>query len=262
MKNTIALLIVFSYIISIKAQDSVALSAIKEFPVLWQQKAAEYRALCYQAFNLAKWRVDQASPRKIKKQHYVIITDLDETILDNSFQAAQLILEGKEYSSAEWKKWSSLSKAGAVPGAVEFLNYAHSKGITIYYISNRAISELGSTLADLKRWNLPNADSLHCLFRQETSSKESRRNQVKKEHEVFLLLGDNLNDFSNAFEDKSIEDRFRSTDSTQEVWGKKFIVLPNASYGDWEAALYSYQKTLTPLQKEAIRRSLLVGFSN
>jgi len=34
------------------------------------------------------------------------------------------------------------------------------------------------------------------------------------------------------------------------LFGSKFIVLPNAMYGDWEGALYNYQYNLTPQQKD------------
>ena len=73
------------------AQDSTSSAAmhlievnLKTYPVLWQQTAAEYRALCYQAFNIAALRLNEISKKKLRKQKLAIITDLDETILDNS----------------------------------------------------------------------------------------------------------------------------------------------------------------------------------
>jgi predicted secreted acid phosphatase len=75
-----------------------------------------------------------------------------------------------------------------------------------------------------------------------------------------LLLGDNLNDFTQAFEKKSIADRKIEVDKVKQEWGKKFIVLPNSTYGEWENALYNYQRNLSPGQKEAMRKSLLKGF--
>jgi predicted secreted acid phosphatase len=46
----------------------------------------------------------------------------------------------------------------------------------------------------------------------------------------------------------------------REEWGKKFIVLPNASYGEWENAVYDYRHGLTPAEKEALRRAKLTAF--
>ena len=50
--------------------------------ILYQQNAAEYKALCYQAYNTARQTVDKAS--KTGEKNLAVITDLDETALDNS----------------------------------------------------------------------------------------------------------------------------------------------------------------------------------
>ena len=98
---------------------------LKEYPILFQQRAAEYRALCYQAFNIAALRLNQLPNTKLRK---AIITDLDETILDNSYQQAELIVNDQPYTSRSWKEWTDRSAATAVPGAVEFLQKAKQKG--------------------------------------------------------------------------------------------------------------------------------------
>ena len=237
-----------------------ALSSVKEYPVLWQQTAAEYRALCYQAFNIAAFRLNEILKRKSGKEKLAIITDLDETILDNSYAEAQLIKESKEMNNAEWKRWTAKSAATAVPGAVAFLQIAKSKGITIFYISNRDAGDIQNTLIDLKRLRLPNADTAHMLFLSNTSSKETRRQMVWAKYKIVMLLGDNLNDFMNVFEKKPIEERFTETDKVKAAWGNKFIVLPNCTYGEWENALYNYQRNLSPQKKEELRKQLLKGY--
>lgn len=240
-------------------QDTPRVS-VKELPVLFQQTAAEYRALCYQAFNIARLRIDQLSRRELRKNQLAIVTDLDETILDNSYSEAKLIKEGREYTPASWKEWTDQSSATAVPGAVNFLKAAKNKGISIFYISNRDTSEIKSTLLNLQQLGLPDADSAHLLFLENTSSKESRRLSVASRYKIIMLLGDNLNDFTAAFEKKSIADRFTETDLVREEWGKRFIVLPNATYGEWESALYDYQRGLTPTQKTEKRREKMRGY--
>ncbi len=234
---------------------------IKTLSVLWQQQAAEYRALCYQAFNLATMRIKQIPANDFKTSKLAIITDLDETVIDNSYSTAQLIKDGKEHSSETWKEWTDKSAATAVPGAVEFLQYAKQKGISIFYISNRDSSAaLESTLVNLKELNFPDADAAHSLFLTNTSSKEERRKIVEKKYKVVMLLGDNLNDFMNVFEKKSIDERFAETDKVKNEWGKKFIVLPNCTYGEWENALYNYQKDISPDAKVEMRTTLLKGY--
>jgi len=247
------------------AQDTAKLqsceSVIKEYPVLWQQQAAEYRALCYQAFNIALLRISQIPKEKFKKERLAIITDLDETILDNSYSEAQLIKEGKQHSAQSWKGWTDRSAATAVPGAVEFLQMARKKGIAIFYISNRDTASVPSTLINLKKLKLPDAAETHMLFLSNTSSKEARRQLVMKKYNVVMLLGDNLNDFMRVFEQKPITERFGETDKVKNEWGKKFIVLPNATYGEWENAIYDYGRNLTADQRAEMLREKLKGYA-
>jgi 5'-nucleotidase (lipoprotein e(P4) family) len=109
---------------------------------------------------------------------------------------------------------------------------------------------------------LPDADTSHMLFLSNDFSKESRRQTVMKNYDVVMLLGDNLNDFMQVFEDKTIAERLNETDKVKEEWGKKFIVLPNAAYGEWENALYNYNDTLTFDQKMIKLKSLLQGLED
>ena len=247
------------------SQDSLKADVQKEvdmkmYPVLWHQTSAEYRALCYQAFNVAKTYLETLIPGREPDEKFAIITDLDETIIDNSYLEAKQIKEGKEYNNARWKEWVNMSAATGVPGAVEFLQWAASRNITIFYISNRSVSDVKPTLANLIKLQLPNADEEHMLFLSAESTKEPRRQIVAKDHKIVMLMGDNLNDFSNLFEKKSIDDRKTETDKVKDEWGKKFIVLPNAIYGEWENAFYDYKRNLTPKEKETKRKDLLKGY--
>jgi len=118
--------------------------------VLWQQTGAEYGTLCYQAFKITAVRLNEISKRKLQNEHLVIITDLNEIILDNIFRGAQLIKEGREHSNAIWKDWTNKSAAKAVPRALEVLQVAKQKGITIFYSVNRDTSDVQATLINLQ----------------------------------------------------------------------------------------------------------------
>src|ERR1700761_2837192 len=63
-----------------------------ELAILYQQKAGEYRALCLQAYHLAQHQVDSAIHSKGPHKPFAVISDLDETALDNSDQEAWLLL--------------------------------------------------------------------------------------------------------------------------------------------------------------------------
>ncbi|MEO7293708.1 MAG: 5'-nucleotidase, lipoprotein e(P4) family, partial [Ginsengibacter sp.] len=221
--------------------------------------AAEYRALCLQAFNIAKLRVDESLQIDAIKPR-AIITDIDETILDNSAYEVHQTLRGKDYDAASWYQWTAMSKADTVPGAPTFLKYAASKGITIFYITNRDEKERAGTLLNLQKFNLPNSDNAHLILRQGVSSKEARRLQVATANDVILLMGDNLADFTSAFDKKTPDEREKNANTLADAFGKKFIVIPNPVYGDWESSVYKYSNTLTPAQKDSVIKSLLKGF--
>ena len=73
-----------------------------------------------------------------------------------------------------------------------------------------------------------------------------------------MLLGDNLDDFSDVFESRTIEARFIETDKLKSDWGTRWIVLPNAMYGTWENAIYEYnQGKMTEAQKAEKRAAAL-----
>lgn len=231
----------------------------KLLPVLWHQHAAEYRALCYQAFNLAELRLASIKVKKSKRP-MAIITDIDETALDNSYSEAQSIKTNAAYNPANWKNWTNKAAATPLPGAVAFFQKAKQMGFHVFYISNRDTSEVNTTLKNLQAYQFPDATADHLLFLSNESSKEARRQKVAEQFDIVMLLGDNLNDFAKVFEKKSIADRFAETDAMQAEWGKKFIVLPNAIYGEWENALIEYKRGLSSAQKDSAYKAQLKGY--
>src|SRR5919206_527218 len=141
--------------------------------VLWTQNAGEWRALCYQAFTLARLTLDSdLKAHKSKKEKRAIVVDVDETVLDNSPQQARLVKEHMGFSQTEWAKWTSAAQAQAIPGAVDFLNYAASKGVRVFYITNRREEERAGTMANLQRVGFPGVTNETVLLRADTSSKE------------------------------------------------------------------------------------------
>ena len=226
----------------------------KLFATVFQQKSAEYRALCFQAFNIARFSLDNYKPLTNKPK--AIITDIDETLLDNSPYETQQLLQGKDYEPSSWNEWTSKGMADTMPGSVSFLKYAASKGVSIFYITNRDEKERAGTLKNLKLFNMPNADSIHIMHRQNISSKEARRLRVNTTHEIVMMLGDNLSDFSSLFDKKPANERLRNTNFSASDFGSRFIVLPNPVYGDWESVMYNYNK-YTLVQKDSVIRSVL-----
>ena len=58
------------------------LSAGPLLATLWEQDSAEYKALCYQAYNVAKLNLDNVLKEKHKKPLAVVL-DVDKTVLSH-----------------------------------------------------------------------------------------------------------------------------------------------------------------------------------
>lgn len=232
--------------------------------VLYMQKAAEYRALAFQAYNLARLRLDadldkknvKKLPKGQRKLPRAIVVDIDETVLDNSPAQASGIKNGRGFNLPDWYAWGDMKKAKAIPGAVDFLNYAVSKGVKVFYISNRDEVQKAATIENLKTAGFQDVSVDNVLLRTQESGKDARRAIAGGKHRIVMLMGDNLDDFTSAFEKKSVADRFAEVDKVREEFGRKFIVLPNAMYGTWENAIYEYGR-LTEAQKAEKRAAAL-----
>lgn len=235
------------------------ISDAKILMAAYQQKAAEYRALCYQAYNIARLRLDQFMLEPTPRPK-AIMTDIDETFLDNSPYQVHQAVQGKDFDDKTWHEWTDRAEADTIPGALAFFRYAAANHIEIFYVTNRDQAERESTLKNLKKYGFPFADSAHLRLKSVTSSKMPRRDSIEMNYSLIMQLGDNLNDFSGAFEKKSVAERFRATDQRRNGFGDRIIVLPNPSYGEWENALYNYRFNLTPEQKDSVLRTLLRNY--
>lgn len=230
----------------------------------WVQTAAEFKALAHQAFNIAKlrWDMDKEAGKK------AVVVDLDETVIDNSPFNGGLIGKDYGYGNTVWKEWCDAESATAIPGAVDFLNHVVNSGGDVFYLSNRKaqpekdmdLTEV--TMNNLKALGFPQVTTEHMLLRTGTSKKKPRRDIIiEKGYRIVLLLGDNLNDFSDAFGAETIEGRAEAVEMNKAQFGEKFIILPNPIYGNWEAAVYGggkwYKKSakeLSDIRRETLRK--------
>jgi 5'-nucleotidase (lipoprotein e(P4) family) len=229
--------------------------------ILWTQTSGEKAALSFQAFSLARLRLDQdfraKRNRRVKR---AVIVDIDETVLDNSPYQARLAKEQKPFESKTWTEWCNSAQATALPGAVEFLRYANSRGVRVFYITNRRVAEKDGTARNLRALGFPDVSDDTLLVRTDGSTKEPRRQSVAAKYRIVLLMGDNLNDFSDVFEkSKTIDSRLSAAEQNRKQFGSRFIVLPNPMYGAWEDAVYG-EGRLNDEQKSEKRRATLRGY--
>lgn len=230
-----------------------SLARYTESSTLWIQNGAEVRALAYQAFNTGKLYLNKVLRKRMYKKKPAVVVDIDETLLDNSPYQAKNILESRLYKSSDWKVWIDLAQAKAIPGSVEFLNYAHKRGVKVIYVSNRKIRGLDATYKNLLDLGFP-VKRQDIYLRTTTSNKEERRQKILKKYTIVQFVGDALTDFSEAFHKKGTNDRNILVDKMRSKFGTKYIVLPNPMYGDWEQALYNYDYSKTPEQKAKLRK--------
>lgn len=208
---------------------------------LYNYYTAEYKALAYQAFNSASDYLELLKLKKTRDTKMAIVLDIDETLLDNSPYQARLYEINSSYDTL-WNVWCNMAIAKPVPGAVEFLNFADSLGYNIFYVSNRKHKPVyRSTLKNLLDAGFPQADSSHIHLRTDSNSKQARRELIEKNYDIVMLVGDNIADF---YEDT---DNYAARDSIVEAnkahFGRRFVALPNAIYGNWLNSLQIEKKS-------------------
>lgn len=230
----------------------------------WMQNSAEYRELCYQAYNVALDQVVKAvAHHKKGDKPLAIVLDADETVLDNSAFEAGLIGTGNSYSSKTWKEWCDAGVARAMPGAAEYLQAVDKLGVEIFYASNRNVKDhLEGSMRNFKAIGFPQADRKHMIFKTDSSDKQIRFDQVMKDYDVVVFMGDNAGDLPIGTYHKGQEERNALVDQHKAEFGKRFIVFPNPTYGDWEPALKKDGKFgsywgLTNEQKSEVRQKSL-----
>jgi 5'-nucleotidase (lipoprotein e(P4) family) len=221
--------------------------------ILWYQHSPEMQALYTQSYNIAKKALAENLKNKAhKEKKNAVVVDIDETILNNSLYEGWLYFNNKTYTDSSWNAWCKNAIAEPLPGTADFLNYAQKLGCEVFYVTNRKQSPLFEpTLENLKKFGLPFADEKHLLLKTPAdttlggrTTKEIRRQKIEKElgYEILLLCGDQIADFSQAFDvlkggtEQQIKD---SIEVYKNDFGSRFIIIPNPMYCDWMNAIIS-----------------------
>ncbi|WP_115563198.1 5'-nucleotidase, lipoprotein e(P4) family [Xanthomonas arboricola] len=227
--------------------------------VLWMQRSEEYRAVAEQTYRAAADKLDVA----LKQPKWdalvpeergnaatglkpAVVLDVDETVLDNSPYQARLLRDGKEYDELSWDQWVAEKKAKPIPGVVDFAKAANARGITLIYISNRAVHLKDATLANLRSAGLPVADDSVFLglgtvvqgCEQNGSEKNCRRQLAGQTYRVLMQFGDQLGDFVQVTANTS-QARGALLQQYHDWFGERWWMLPNPSYGGWEPAQFN-----------------------
>lgn len=230
--------------------------------IRWVLSAAEFDALCLQAYRVAgdflqpaladkTWSAlpDQENAEELPP---AVILDVDETVVSNAaFQAAF----EPPFTNAKLDKWNETGVARAIPGVVEFVRLARDAGVELFFVTNRPCEEKGGTdaacpqkdvtLQDLAEIGIE-TDADHLMLANERPEwdreKVVRRNLIAETHRVIMLIGDDLSDFipcvrssprSPCTERATRESRDSATYEYRRYWGAGWFILPNPMHGSW-----------------------------
>jgi len=223
---------------------------------LWMQRSIEYKANCLTAFALARMRFDQAladkswtgAPNEQKGDFQnlppAVIADVDETLLDNSLYQVWMMKNDKTFSGETWSRFCATQTSTAIPGALEFCKYADSKGVKLFYITNRDAKDKEATRQNMEKLGFPMGGNVDVLMTNRerpdwTSAKSTRRAVVAKDYRVLLNLGDNYGDFDDAYRGSEAQ-RLAAFEANAQRFGREWIMIANPTYGSFDTAPFGH----------------------
>lgn len=230
------------------------------------QHSAEVAALQQQAYTMAKVSLDEKLQHKGDYQKpLAIVSDIDATLMDDSTYMDEILLRESPWDNGPWDDYYpaiTSTSCTPIPGALDFCTYASSQGVELFYITNRDYDQLDRTIAQLQRAGFPNADADHVqvMNKEGSSNKTERRNNVLAHHDVLMYMGDNIGDFTDAFKREygALKRSAMAVDATyKDKFGVDWIMLPNATYGDYVGAVWNNDKELTEAQRAQKIRELM-----
>ena len=228
--------------------------------VAWKQSAAEYFALCHQAYSLARLRVDEALARhQPGDKPLAVITDVDDTILHARSYWGHLIEQNKEFfDDAIWDEWLPHNLVTAAPGALGIFEYCKEQGVEVFYVTNRDQGErtFEYALGQLRHLEFPFADEDHLYVFRDSSNKTPAKEEIEASFGVALMLGDNLNDYQRDYYVKDVDERMTLMERDKDHWGRDFILLPNPTDGHWVRAIFGDSEPApTDENREILRKA-------
>ncbi len=139
--------------------------------VLWNQGSPEFQGNSVTIFKAAEMLLDRALVDRnwtaateqtgdFQSKPPAVILDIDETVLDNSDYQAWLVKEGKSFDAKTWNSFVKSVTSRAVPGSLEFITYAISKGVAVFDVSNLTVEEEAAMRQNLTALGYPLDDKM------------------------------------------------------------------------------------------------------
>jgi 5'-nucleotidase (lipoprotein e(P4) family) len=170
-----------------------------------------------------------------------VILDADETVLQNLGYEHDEARRGLSYDQARWNRWeqTGADAVAPIPGAVTALHAIREAGVTVIFNSNRQAANAAQNAAAIEGAGLGPARHGETMFLQGDvapgSAKDPRRAAIASRYCVVAMAGDQLGDFSDLFNARSLSvpDRRRAASSGRfaALWGNGWFMLANPVYG-------------------------------
>lgn len=170
-----------------------------------------------------------------------VILDVDETVIQNLGYEYDEALTGRGFDSAIWGRWerTGADKVLPVPGAVTALQAIRRVGVAVIFNSNRNAASADQTEAAIVGAGLGPAKHGETLFLSGDdatgSAKDGRRARIAARHCVVAMAGDQLGDFSDLFNARTLtvaeRRRLAGSGATAAMWGSGWFMLSNPVYG-------------------------------
>ena len=244
---------------------------------LWMQRAVEYRANTLTVYALARIRLDEALADRnwtaapgeqtgdFQNLPPAVVLDVDETVLDNSKYQVWLMRADQSFSTKTWNQFCAARISAAIPGAVEFTRYADSKGVKVFYVTNRGAETEKDTRENMATLGFPMGGNVDTFLMQGekpdwTGAKSTRRAAIAKDYRVLLNIGDNLGDFDDRYRSSEAE-RVKAYEAGMAYWGKQWLMLPNPTYGSFDTAPYGHDFKKSRDEQRKAKRDVLESWS-
>ena len=244
---------------------------------LWTQRSVEYKANALTVFALAQIRLDQALADKSwtaapgeQKGDFAnlppaVVLDVDETILDNSLYQVWMLKNNQTFSTKTWNEFCAAQVSRAIPGAVEFTKYADSKGVKVFYITNRDASTEKDTRENMAKLGFPMGGNVDTFLMQNEkpdwgSAKGTRRAVIAKDYRVVLNIGDNFGDFVDRYRTSEAE-RQKAFDEDKDRFGREWLMIANPTYGSFDTAPYGHDFKKPAEEQRKAKWDVLEGWA-
>lgn len=223
--------------------------------VKWTQQSKEYPLIVNSLYRNAAENLRQ---RALPKTPWLVVMDVDETLLNNSEYNRRLEQTNGSYSSESWRGWVHEKNAKAIPGAVYFVKTVLELGGQLALVTNRNQLDDNYTWDNLLKVGFPIEHKNTCLVGRRSQDKSiidgkaymndkdlrreefftgkaslcwqetpKHKQQWNKAFTLLMQVGDNIEDVAKTTQGNAV------LNDLLERQGQDILILPNAMYGSW-----------------------------